>query len=124
MLMVSRRGIMHSNECIRALRRIALARTPAAVHSPQPSVSLGASMDLFQLETFLAVAEERSFSRAAGRLRRTRPAVSQIIAKREGELGGALLDRASREGELTDAGGVLRDDARKMLNLRAEAAGA
>ena len=81
-------------------------------------------MDLFQLETFLAVAEERSFSRAAARLHRTQPAVSQIVAKLEAELGEVLLDRASRDGTLTDAGEVLRDYATKLLNLRAEASGA
>ena len=81
-------------------------------------------MDLFQLETFLAVAEERSFSRAAARLHRTQPAVSQVIAKLEAELGETLLDRSSRDGTLTDAGGVLREYAEKMLNLRADAASA
>lgn len=81
-------------------------------------------MDLFQLETFLAVAEERSFSRAAARLHRTQPAVSQAIAKLEAELGEALFERASRDGTLTDAGGVLRDYAQKLLNLRNEAAAA
>lgn len=81
-------------------------------------------MDLFQLETFLAVAEERSFSRAAARLHRTQPAVSQAIAKLEAELGEVLLDRASRDGTLTDAGEVLREYAMKLLNLRAEASGA
>jgi len=81
-------------------------------------------MDLFQLETFLAVSEERSFSRAATRLRRTQPAVSQAIAKLEAELGEVLLERSSRDGTLTDAGEVLRDYARKLLNLRTEAAGA
>src|SRR3954447_1162967 len=86
--------------------------------------SLGAAMDLFQLETFLAVAEERSFSRAAARLHRTQPAVSQIIAKLEGGLGEVLLDRAARDGTLTDAGEVLREYAMKLLNLRAEASGA
>ena len=40
-------------------------------------------MELNQLETFLAVAEERSFSRAAVRLHRTQPAVSQVIRKLE-----------------------------------------
>ena len=78
-------------------------------------------MDLFQLETFLAVAEERSFSRAAARLHRTQPAVSQALAKLEGELGEVLLDRASRDGTLTDAGEVLREYALKLLNLRGEA---
>ena len=81
-------------------------------------------MDLFQLETFLAVAEERSFSRAAARLHRTQPAVSQAIAKLEAELGEVLLERSSRDGTLTDAGEVLREYAHKLLNLRGEAAGA
>ena len=81
-------------------------------------------MDLFQLETFLAVAEERSFSRAAARLHRTQPAVSQAVAKLESELGEILLDRSSRDGTLTDAGEILRDYALKLLNLRTEAAGA
>lgn len=81
-------------------------------------------MDLFQLETFLAVAEERSFSRAAARLHRTQPAVSQAIAKLESELGETLLERSSRDGTLTDAGEVLKDYAQKLLNLRAESMGA
>ena len=81
-------------------------------------------MDLFQLETFLAVAEERSFSRAATRLRRTQSAVSQAVAKLESELGEVLLERSSRDGTLTDAGEVLREYALKLLNLRGEAAGA
>ena len=45
------------------------------------------------METFLAVAEERSFSRAAARLHRTQPAVSQAIAKLEGELGEVLFEK-------------------------------
>ena len=81
-------------------------------------------MDLVQMETFLAVAEERSFSRAAARLHRTQPAVSQAIAKLEGELGEVLFERSSRDGTLTDAGEVLREYAAKLLNLRNEAAGA
>ena len=76
-------------------------------------------MDLFQLETFVAVAEERSFSRAAARLHRTQPAVSQVIAKLEAELGETLLERA--DGSLTDAGQVLREYAHKLLNLRGDA---
>ena len=81
-------------------------------------------MDLFALETFLAVAEERSFSRAATRLHRTQPAVSQAVAKLEAELGEALFERAARDGSLTDAGEVLRDYAHKLLNLRTEASNA
>jgi DNA-binding transcriptional LysR family regulator len=78
-------------------------------------------LELVQLETFLAVAEERSFSRAAARLHRTQPAVSQAIAKLELELGEVLFERSSRDGTLTDAGEVLREYALKLLNLRNEA---
>jgi DNA-binding transcriptional LysR family regulator len=77
-------------------------------------------MDLYELEAFLAVAEEGSFSRAANRLHRTQPAVSQTIRKLEEDLGEALIDRSSRQGQLTDAGLVLRDYALKLLNLRGE----
>jgi DNA-binding transcriptional LysR family regulator len=79
-------------------------------------------VDLFQLETFLAVAEEKSFSRAAARLHRTQPAVSQVIAKLEAELGEVLLERSA--GQPTDAGKVLLEYAHKMLNLRKEAGAA
>ena len=79
------------------------------------------AVDLFQLETFRAVAEERSFSRAAARLHRTQPAVSQAVKKLEDELGEVLLDRSSRHGMMTEAGEVLLEYARKMLNLRGEA---
>jgi DNA-binding transcriptional LysR family regulator len=81
-------------------------------------------MDLQQLETFLAVVDERSFSRAAQRLSRTQPAVSQVIRKLEDELGEPLFERALRDGSLTAAGEVLRDYARRMVGLRAEAASA
>lgn len=81
-------------------------------------------MDLNQLETFLAVAEERSFSRAAARLHRTQPAVSQVIRKLEEAVGEILFDRAARDGSLTAAGVLLRDYALRLLALRREAASA
>jgi DNA-binding transcriptional LysR family regulator len=81
-------------------------------------------MDIQQLETFLAVAEERSFSRAAQRLSRTQPAVSQVIRKLEDELREPLFERASRDGSLTAAGEVLRAYAERLVGLRAEAASA
>jgi DNA-binding transcriptional LysR family regulator len=79
-------------------------------------------MELSQLEVFVAVARERTFSRAAEKLFRTQSAVSQTIRKLEDELGEALFDRSSREGVLTDAGQVLHEYAEKLLNLRSEAA--
>ena len=81
-------------------------------------------MDIHQLETFLAVAEEKGFSRAAKRLHRTQPAVSQVVRKLESDLGEVLFERSARDGTLTAAGEVLRDYARRMLTLRAEAASA
>ena len=68
-------------------------------------------MDLFQLETFLTVAREGSFSKAAKRLYRTQPAISQTVRKLEEEIGEALFDRSSRDGILTDAGKVLEEQA-------------
>ncbi len=81
-------------------------------------------MELSQLETFLAVAEERSFSRAATRLHRTQPAVSQVIRKLEESVGETLFDRAARDGSLTAAGMLLRDYALRLMALRREATSA
>ncbi len=81
-------------------------------------------MELNQLETFLAVAEERSFSRAAVRLHRTQPAISQVIRKLEESVGESLFDRAARDGSLTAAGALLRDYAQRLLALRREASSA
>ena len=81
-------------------------------------------MELHQLETFLAVAEERSFSRAAVRLHRTQPAVSQVIRKLEAAVGETLFDRAARDGSLTASGVLLRDYALRLLALRREASSA
>jgi DNA-binding transcriptional LysR family regulator len=81
-------------------------------------------MELSQLETFLAVAEERSFSRAAVRLHRTQPAVSQVIRKLEVSAGETLFDRSARDGSLTAAGALLRDYALRLLALRREASSA
>lgn len=81
-------------------------------------------MELNQLETFLAVAEERSFSRAAARLHRTQPAVSQVIRKLEEAVGETLFDRAARDGSLTAAGTLLRDYALRLMALRREATSA
>jgi DNA-binding transcriptional LysR family regulator len=78
-------------------------------------------MDLYQLEVFLTVAREGSFSRAAEKLYRTQPAVSQAIRKLEREVGESLFDRSSRDGTLTDAGQMLQEYAQKLMNLRSEA---
>lgn len=78
-------------------------------------------MDLFQLEAFVTVVQEKSFSRAAQKLHRTQPAVSQTIRKLEADVGEPLFDRSLRDGTLTDAGVVLHEYALKLLNLRSQA---
>lgn len=75
-------------------------------------------MDLGQLETFLVVAREKSFSRAAERLFRTQPAVSLALKRLEEDLGETLFDRTTKGGTLTDAGNTLLPLAQRMLDLR------
>ena len=64
-------------------------------------------MDLAELNVFLTVARERSFSRAAQKLFRTQPAVSIAIRKLEESVGEPLFARGARSGQLTDAGKLL-----------------
>ena len=78
-------------------------------------------MDLGHLEALVAVAEERGFSRAAQRLHRTQPAISQTLKRLEQELGTPLIDRSSKDGTLTDAGRVLYEHALQLLALRTKA---
>jgi DNA-binding transcriptional LysR family regulator len=78
-------------------------------------------MDLLQLEHFLAVAEEGTFTRAAERVGRTQPAISQSIKKLEDELGMLLFARDLHEVSLTEAGKALVEYARRMVKARDDA---
>lgn len=78
-------------------------------------------MDLLQLEHFLAVVDERTFTRAAERVGRTQPAISQSIKKLEDEVGAPLFARDVHEVSLTEAGRVLVEYARKMVRARDDA---
>jgi DNA-binding transcriptional LysR family regulator len=73
------------------------------------------SIDLKQLKYFLAVAEEKSFSRAAERLHISQPPLSQQIMKLESELGVRLFARTTRTFELTVAGKALMSEASDLL---------
>src|SRR2546428_12656668 len=77
-------------------------------------------MDIAALKTFLAVAQERSFSRAAAKVHRTQPAVSQAVRRLEADLGEGLFDRSSKSGTLTDAGKVLQNYGHRLLRLAGE----
>jgi DNA-binding transcriptional LysR family regulator len=78
-------------------------------------------VDLGVLQVFQAVANERSYSRAAEKLYRTQPAISIAMRKLEDWVGQPLFVRGSGARALTDAGVLLLEYAERMLNLREEA---
>src|SRR3954468_24105536 len=72
-------------------------------------------MELRHLATFVAVAEEGSFTRASARLHVVQSAVSAGVRTLERELGAALFDRTTHHVQLTDAGAALLPEARATL---------
>jgi DNA-binding transcriptional LysR family regulator len=79
------------------------------------------SVELRQVETFRAVAEELSFSRAAHRLGYVQSSVSAQVAALEKDLGAPLFDRLGRKIALTDAGRVMLRYSSRLLDLTEEA---
>jgi DNA-binding transcriptional LysR family regulator len=73
-------------------------------------------VEIRHFEYFVAVAEERSFTRAATRLHVVQSGVSAVIKAMERELGAALLERTSKRVVLTDAGEALLPRARAALD--------
>ena len=78
-------------------------------------------MELRALRYFIAVAEERSFTRAADRLWIAQPGLSSQVRRLEGELGIQLFHRHARGVELTPAGETFLERARVVLSAVAEA---
>jgi len=74
-------------------------------------------LELDELKVFLAVADSRSFTKAAATTFRTQSAVSQAIRRLEDDLGERLFDRSVKDGQLTEAGNVLAEYARQALRL-------
>jgi DNA-binding transcriptional LysR family regulator len=72
-------------------------------------------MELYQLKTFVAIANEGSLTRAAERVFTSAPAVSAQLKALEDELGVKLFDRTSRGMTLTPAGRSLLDEAERTL---------
>jgi DNA-binding transcriptional LysR family regulator len=77
--------------------------------------------DFDLLRTFVAIADNASFTRAAERIGRTQSTVSLQIKKLEEGLGRRLLERDGRELQLTPDGEILLNFARRMLHLADEA---
>ena len=80
-------------------------------------------MEITQLEFFLKIVEEGSFSKAAERAFRTQPAVSLAIRRLEEEIGAPLFDRSQKSPALTEAGQAFHGYARRIIALRDEARG-
>ena len=78
-------------------------------------------MDLARAaRSFSPSPQERSFSRAAAKVHRTQPAVSQAVRRLERDLGEQLFDRSSKTGTLTDAGKMLQNYGQRLVRLAEE----
>lgn len=74
----------------------------------------GVTLD--QIRTFIAAADEGSFSAAGRRLHRAQSVVSQTLANLEAQLGVTLFDRSGRYPQLTEEGRSLLQDARVVAD--------
>ena len=74
------------------------------------------AVTLDQLRTFIAAAEQGSFSAAGRKLRRAQSVVSQTLANLEIQLGVTLFDRSARYPVLTEDGRALLQDARAVAD--------
>ncbi len=77
-------------------------------------------MNLDYLKTFLTVAEKKSFSRAAEKLKLSQPAISFQIKALEKKYGQLLIDRSTQSLSLTPAGEILFSKAKKILEIQEE----
>ena len=84
-------------------------------------LDLDRAVTLRQLRTFKTVADLTSFSAAAQRLKLSQPSVSYQVKELEETLGLPLLDRLGKRVQLTEAGNVLYNYARRMLDVLDEA---
>jgi len=73
-------------------------------------------MEFRYLRSFLAIAEELHFGRAAQRLHLAQPSLSQQLQRLERDVGVELVRRSSHEVRLTPAGEAFREEARKLLD--------
>jgi DNA-binding transcriptional LysR family regulator len=81
------------------------------------------NLELRWLKSFVVVAEEMHFSRAAQRLNLAQPALTAQIQQLEEALGAELIERTNRINALTAAGAALVPEARRLVNRAGELAG-
>lgn len=78
-------------------------------------------MDFRQLETFVAIAKLKSFSKAGDYLYLTQPTISNHIQNLEQELGTLLINRSNKKITLTKAGEIFFAHAMDIINKREQA---
>ena len=74
-------------------------------------------MDIRQLTYFLEVARQQSMTKAAEVLHVSQPALSKMVKGLEEELDMTLIIRTNKSSEVTDAGKIVMDYAKKMIAL-------
>src|SRR5260370_33007882 len=79
-------------------------------------MSRALNVTLRQLRVFIEVAKLQSFSRAGDEIGLTQSAVSRCGRELEGEIGMKLVDRTTREGQLTDVGANLVGSGSRLLS--------
>lgn len=78
-------------------------------------------LDLFDLHTFVRIADLGNISAAARALRMPKSSISRSLMRLEATIGAVLVERSTRHLRLTDAGLLLRRHARRILDDVAEA---
>ena len=73
-------------------------------------------MEFRQLQYFVAVAEEESFSRAAEKMKVSQPSLSKAIQSIEDEYGVTLVKRTTRSFKLTVAGELIFKQGEKLID--------
>ena len=81
---------------------------------------MAAPLDLDQLQTFIAIADTGSFTRAAEEVHRTQSAVSMQMRRLEERIGKPLFEKDGRTNRLTEDGERLLSYARRLIHLNRE----